>query len=273
MKIIFFGNTKYSLIGAKIIHQQIGISQIVTIPDGPLSQFAKENNIPTVQTSKLTDEILSELKSMEPDFLVVEDYGLILPKRLLDIPKKASINVHHSLLPKYRGPSPAPFAILEGEKTSGVSIIHMSEKVDAGDVYDQVEYKLTDDETTDSLLTKLNQLGGELAVKVINEIVEKKAKAVKQDEGKVTYTKMLKKEDGFIDITNPPDKEKASRMIRAFYPWPGVWTKAFINSKELIIKLLPEQTVQVEGKKPQSFKDFINGYKEGEEILTRLKLN
>jgi len=108
MKIVFFGNTVHSLIGAKIIHKELEISLIVTIPNSPLEQFAKEQKLPCQLVTKLTDEEIARIATVEPDFLVVEDYGLILPTKLLELPKYASLNIHHSLLPKYRGPAPAP---------------------------------------------------------------------------------------------------------------------------------------------------------------------
>ncbi len=273
LKIVFLGNTKYSLIGAKVIHSKHELSFIVTIKNSPVEKFAVEQKIPFLAVDKLDKTVVQQIKSLNPDFFVVEDYGLILPRELLVVPKFASINIHHSLLPKYRGPSPAPSAILIGEKKSGVTIIHMSDEVDAGDIYAQEEYILKPDETTDSLLTKLNMLGAQLAVSTIKNISNGNTKRVKQNEKEATYTSYMKKSDGFIDASNPPSKEKLDRMVRAYYPWPGVYTKYQIsNIKYQIIKLLPNQKIQVEGKKPMSYKDFINGYEKGAEFLRKLHL-
>lgn len=260
MKIVFFGSSKYSLIGAKIIHEALGISLLVTVPQSPLENFATEKNIPFLSVKKLSEEVIEKIAQTQPDFLVVEDYGLILPETLLNLPKFASLNIHHSLLPKYRGPSPAPSAILAGEKVSGVSIIQMTDKVDAGGIYSQKEYALKPNETTESLLATLNTLGAELLTTVIKDIQAGKTKATKQDECKATKTTFMQKENGFIELDNLPDKEVFDRMIRAFYPWPGVWTRSEINGKLLLIKFLPEQKIQVEGKKPMGYKDFLNGY-------------
>lgn len=270
MKVVFFGNTKYSLIGAEIIHKELGLSYIATIPASPLQLFAANQQIPLLNPKRLDKSVVEHIRSIKPDFVIVEDYGLILPNELLKIPKYDSLNIHHSLLPKYRGPSPAPSAILAGEKISGVSIIHMTDKVDAGDIYAQKDYVLSPTETTDSLLKALNLLGGKLLVEVIKSIIEKKAKPQKQDEKKATYTTYMKKPDGFIDPLNPPSKEKIDRMIRAYFPWPGVWFKTKIGGQNRIVKLLPEQKIQVEGKKPMSYKDFVNGYSEGKKILEQL---
>lgn len=270
MNIIFFGNTKYSTIGADIIHRSLGITAVVTIPDyldkkrgiikGPVKSLAEQYNLPVIQTDKLTQPIIEQIKTFKPDFFVVEDYGLILPEQLLQIPKHAPLNIHHSLLPKYRGPSPAPSAILAGERKSGVTVIHMTNKVDAGDIYAQEKYTMQPEETTDSLLTELNKLGGNLAVQVIHNLKDNKIKKVPQNEDQATYTNFLEKSDGFINLNNPPAPEILDRMIRAYYPWPGVWFITVLSNKETRIKLLPEKRVHVEGRKPMTIKDFFNGY-------------
>ncbi len=286
LNIIFFGNTKYSIIGARIIHTVYPIMLFVTIPDSPVEFLAAQLKVPALITSKLDKAILGKIKGLNPDFLIVEDYGLILPKELLDIPKIASLNIHHSLLPKYRGPSPAPFAILNGDAISGVSIIKVAEKVDTGEILAQQSYELRRDETTDSLLTSLNQLGAELLLKVINSYIENSAKPVPQDESRSSYTKRFTRQDGYFDIDNPPTPEVLDRMIRAYYPWPGVWTKwngrtvKFLPSTVIPAKAgiytnrsgCPKDTdsiksgmttpflIQMEGKKVMDLKDFLNGY-------------
>lgn len=261
MNIIFFGNSKYSVIGARILHEHIGIRQVVTIPKSKVQEFALQNNIPFIEARKLDQETIDKIKAIQADFFVVEDYGLILPVSLLALPKYIPLNVHHSLLPKYRGPAPAPYAILHGEKVSGVTIIKMAQRVDAGDILAQKEYALKSDETTDSLLTELNKLGGEIIFPVLRAYITGKVHAIKQDESKATFTKYMKKNDGYIDINNPPDIPTLDRMIRAYYPWPTVWTKLQVSpGKWKIIKLLPENKIQAEGGKPMSIKDFLNGY-------------
>ena len=299
MNIVFFGNTKYSLIGAKIIHEKLGIANIVTIPDrpdkrghlqeSPLKTFGKENNIPVLEVNTISDETIAQIKSYNADFFIVEDYGLILPSALLDLPKKAALNIHHSLLPKYRGSSPAPAAILHGDKTTGVSVIMMTDKLDAGDILGQTKYEIKSDDTTESLLTELNKLGSELIVSILNNFDEAKIKAKKQHETQVTITKLITKNDGLIDTTNPPSAEKLDRMIRAYYPWPTVWTLLRFSASHSVktsrdtsegqarqkrIIFLPGKMIQVEGKNPMSVKDFMNGYPElKQEIEKLLSLN
>lgn len=270
MQIIFLGNTRFSLIGAKIIHSKLGLLLIVTLPDrpdkkgrptpNPLRVFAEEKKIPYLLADKITDETIKQIEGTKPDFLIVEDYGLILPSQLLEIPKYACLNIHHSLLPKYRGTSPAPYAILNGDKITGVTVIAMNDRVDAGDILAQKEYEMKLDETTESLLTELNNLGGEIIIPVIEDYINGKARPQKQDESKASNTARMSKSDGQIDLNNPPDKEKLDRMIRAYFPWPTVWTRININGKEKIVKFLPDHKLQVEGGKPMSIKDFLNGY-------------
>lgn len=305
MKIVFFGNTKYSVIVAKKLHNEYGLSSVVTIPDrpigrkkvltpSPVKQFALEHNIPVLtgdsfyssSEAKRSREVSSrqartinieEIVSFNPDFLVVADYGLILPKALLQIPKYAPLNVHHSLLPKYRGPSPAPTAILNGDKVSGVTIIKMTSEVDAGPIFAQKEYTLKPDETTDSLLTALNTLGGKLIVDVIKNYGT--LKPITQDESAASITKRIAKQDGYIDLANPPTPEKLDRMIRAYFPWPTAWTRIVLRlnldqgstfQKERIVKFLPGQKLQVEGGRPMPLKDFLNGYPEFKNTIEKL---
>lgn len=272
LRIVFFGSSKYSVVVSKKLHEEFGLVLIVTTQkDSPPQKFAIENNIESKVFEKLDKNAINQIKSYKPDFIVVADYGKILPKELLSLPRFDCLNVHHSLLPKYRGPSPAPTAILRGEKITGVSIISMQEEVDAGPIFAQKNYKIKDADTTDSLLTELNYLGGELVCQVINN-TKGQQESHAQDNSKATYTKLLNKNDGFIDTENPPPAWEIDKMIRAYFPWPGVFLRYNFDGKWKILKLLPEKKIQVEGKKPMSYKDFINGYKMGKEILSKLKL-
>ncbi len=285
MKIAFFGSSKYSVIVAKYLKKHHNLCLVVTIPDkekgrkniltpSPVKTWALENKIPVLEVRRLVYGYVDKIKTFAPDFLVVCDYGLFLPDSLLAIPKYASLNVHHSLLPKYRGPSPAPSAILNGEKVSGVSIIEMSNQLDAGDIVAQKTYTLKPNETTESLLTTLNTLGSEILIDVIQQYEKGTVKKTKQSKKEATFTPHITKQDGLIDLANPPSPEKLDRMIRAYYPWPGVWTKFRIHppagGSEFRIKLLPEKKIQVEGKKPMSYKDFVNGYPNAKAILEKL---
>ncbi len=291
MKIIFFGNTKYSKIVQEELHKKFKLAAVVTIPDkpkgrdrkltpSPTKEFAQSNNIPTVEAEKITKNEIALISKFNPDFFVVADYGLILPPALLQGPKSDSLNIHHSLLPKYRGPAPAPAAILNGDRVSGVTIISMTYDVDAGDILAQKKYTLLPDETTDSLLTKLNTLGGKLVCEVIRNLQEYKSKKINQDENKATYTHRFTKADGQIDPQDPPSAQTLDRMIRAFYPWPGTWCQLTVHGRQFTVKFLPNPNypnkylIQPEGKKPMTVKEFLNGYSpEATKLIKALNLN
>ncbi len=304
VNIIFFGSSKYSTIVEESLIKNFGLSAVVTVADKiigrekelkptPVKLLAKKNNIQIIAADKLTDGIIENITDYKPDFLVVADYGVLLPKKLLELPKNSALNIHHSLLPKYRGPSPAPTFILSGEKTTGVTVMEMAEGLDTGDILAQKEYDITPTDTTDSLLTKLNTLGAELLTDVLKGFEEFHQNRKKQDESKATYTQQMVKKDGFFDIKNLPEPKKLDHMIRAYFPWPGVYTKMDINGMEKTVKFLPSSShpelaplrsskysrgdsgssrilLQPEGKKPMTKKDFLNGYPNLKEQLEKL---
>ena len=307
LRVVFFGSSKYSVIVKKALTDKFGLALVVTAPDKPsgrkrkltptpVKEFALKNKILLITPAKLDKEAIENIANAQPDFLVACDYGLILPPELLKLPKYDALNVHHSLLPKYRGPTPAPSAILAGEEKTGVTIISMTEEVDTGDILAQKEYTLNTDETTDSLLTQLNRLGGQLIIKIIENYLAGSVKKIKQDDSKATYTHRLKKADGEIDLQNPPDPLDFDRMIRAYYPWPGTWCRLMVNGKSLIVKLLPPTIppaparlasesvagrhqpnspflIQPEGKRVITITEFKNGYPQAYEQISRIFKN
>ncbi len=192
----------------------------------------------------------------QADLAVVAAYGKILTKKELETPKFGCINVHPSLLPTYRGPSPIQQTLLNGDKTSGYSIIKMDQEVDHGPILYQDTLELSSSDNFDTLSKKLFLTAAEVLPGLITDFTESKIKPIPQDHAKATFTKLFTREDGYFDITTPPDPQKLDQMIRAFYPWPGVWCKW--NNK--IVKFFPENRVQMEGKKILSAKDFFNGY-------------
>ncbi len=232
-----------------------------------------ENNFEVVLTIRqpqaFTPEFTSHLKSLNADLFVVGAYGQILPKELIDIPRLGTINIHPSLLPKYRGASPIQSAILSGDAKTGVTFIKMDEQMDHGDIVSQLEEEIKPTDTFESLAVRLFDLAAD---KLPGLIKNYKGEGKKQNDGDATFTKILKREDGLIDLQAPPDPGQLKRMIRAYHPWPGVWFEYDLNGKKTIIKLLPEEKIQVEGKKPMSYKDFKNGYAQGEKILSALNL-
>ncbi|MBI2330489.1 methionyl-tRNA formyltransferase, partial [Candidatus Daviesbacteria bacterium] len=178
------------------------------------------------------------------DLGVVAAYGKILTKEELSTPKFGFINIHPSLLPKNRGPSPIQQAILNGDKTSGITIIKMDEEVDHGPIIYQEPLELSDKDTFATLSKKMFQRAADILPQIIKDFTQGKIKLIEQSDTKATYCKLLTRDSGYFDINNPPTPEALDRMIRAYYPWPGVWTRW--NNK--IVKFLPEGNLQMEGK-------------------------
>lgn len=192
----------------------------------------------------------------EADLGVVAAYGKILKKEELNTPKYGLINVHPSLLPKYRGPSPIQAAILNGDKVSGITIIKMDEEVDHGPIIYQESVELSSIDTFDTLSKKMFLRAAEILPQLIEDFRKGKVTPKEQNHREAAFCSMLTRESGYFNISNPPSPEALDRMIRAYYPWPGVWTKW----KGKIIKFYPEGKIQMEGKKVLTMKDFLNGY-------------
>lgn len=254
MKIIFFGSDDFVIPVLQALEENFEVSVVITAPDSPISKYFKGL---ILTPDKLNEEFVTHHSSLlSSDLIIVSSYGKIIPQAILDIPKFGAINVHPSLLPKYRGASPVPATILAGDKETGVTIIQMDEKMDHGPIIYTSKISLTGQENLQELINKLFQLGAEVLVKVIPDFVSGKIKPQKQDHTKATFCKLMSKEDGYFDINLPPDSEKLDRMTRAYYPWPGVWT----TWNGHIVKFFPNQMIQMEGKKVMSMKDFLNGY-------------
>lgn len=201
-------------------------------------------------------ELSGKMKKLKPDLLVVAAFGKIIPKHILDIPKYGVLNIHPSLLPKYRGPSPLQTAILNGDKETGVTIIKMDEEMDHGPVIVQEVFSLSNSTNFQVLSKEIFHRSSEILPQLIRDFVKGKISLLGQDDAIAVYCPRLTRESGYFEIDNPPTSEKLDRMIRAYYPWPGVWTKW----KGKIVKFLPGRMVQMEGKKATDLKSFLNGY-------------
>ena len=205
--------------------------------------------------------LVDSLNEADPDLIgadlgVVAAYGRILKKDELNAPKYGCINIHPSLLPKYRGPSPIQSAILNGDKISGITIIKIDEEMDHGPIIYQENLELSDYDNFDTLSKNMFHKASEILPKIIEDFVSGMIKPREQDHKEATFCKVLTKEDGCFDISSPPDQQQLDKMIRAYYPWPSAWTKW--NGK--IVKLLPNNMMQMEGKKAIPKLDFLNGY-------------
>ncbi|TEU06295.1 MAG: methionyl-tRNA formyltransferase [Candidatus Aminicenantes bacterium] len=243
MKIVFFGSPVLALpFLKKLLETDHSIDLIITQPDRPsgrgkkfkpcpVKKTALDLNIPYYQPLKIRkDEIaLDKIKEIEPDLNVVVAYGQIIPSSIIYLPRYNSLNVHFSLLPKYRGASPVQKALLDGEAKTGITIFELNEKMDEGDILVQEEVNIFPDENAADLEARLAQKGADLLIKAIAQI--DKLKHRKQDHSQATYAPKIRKEDGKIDWTK--NSLYIERRVRAFTPWPSAY--AFL--KDIRIKI------------------------------------
>ncbi len=195
-----------------------------------MKAIAQENGVPVFQPESInTPEGVAQLKEWQPDLIVVAAYGQILSKEVLEAAAKGGINVHASLLPKYRGAAPVAWAIYHGETRTGVTIIRMTTGLDAGDMLTQEAIDILPDETAGELEARLSVLGASLAVGALDQIATGRVHGAKQDRSQVTKAPKLKKEDGLIDWSR--SAEQVCNQIRAMQPWPTAYTFFHRNSK------------------------------------------
>ena len=297
MKIVFFGSSDFAVSSLKMfLDSEHEVLAVVTQPDRkkgrnlkvsatPVKDLAASKNVSVYQSENIGEEsFLKRLKSFSADLFVVVAFGQILPGSVLGIPKRYSVNLHASLLPKYRGAAPINRAIINGETKTGLTIIRMNEQMDAGDVMLQRKIAIEREDTSESLKEKLSELGAILLLDAIRFIEEDRITFKKQDEKKATLAPKMKKEDGAIDW-NVPAVEIQNR-IRGVIPWPGAYT--YIGDKriniwkakaqdgtanpaeivevqtELIVGtkkgLLKVEEIQAEGKKRMGALEFLRGY-------------
>ena len=202
------------------------------IESPPIKILSQQYGIPILQPEKLkTEEFFNELKSFNPDLICVTAYGKILPKNILELPPRGGINVHASLLPKYRGAAPINWAIINGEKNTGITTMLMDEGMDTGDILLQHEIPIDEEDTGETLSERLSHIGAELLIQTIKLLKENKLSPIPQDHSKATYASMLKKEDGLIDWSK--SAQEIRNLIRGTLPWPGAYT--FLEGKNLKI--------------------------------------
>jgi len=260
-KIIFFGSDQY---GAKV-----------------LETLQKDPNIEIVKVVKEKSE-LEGLKNLEerPDLGVVASFGALISQEVINWPKKGLLNLHPSLLPKYRGSTPVPTAILNGDQQTGLTIIKVDEQIDHGPIVSQFKEAIKPEDTSESLLQRLFAAGAEVLITLLPLYLKGQIEMREQNHSQATYTQKLSRDDGQIDWQKPADY--LERFVRAMFPWPGAWTEVSVrretrdvrrlkilkahlepttNHQSLITNLVLDQ-VQLEGKKPVSFKQFQEGYPE-----------
>lgn len=210
------------------------------IMESPVKIFAKEHNIPILQPEKVkAPESMEALKRLQPDLIVVAAFGQFLPESILTLPKYGCINVHASLLPKYRGAAPIHYAILQGEKETGVTIMEMAKGMDTGDMLKSVTVPIEPEMTQGELHDVLKEKGAQLLVEVIDDIAEGHINPVKQNESAVTFASLITRE--MEKLNWEKSAEELHNQIRAFNPWPGSYTN-LPNGK--ILKIWRSQVVQ-----------------------------
>ena len=243
MKVVFMGTPDFAVPTLeKIIEAGHEVLAVVTQPDkakgrgkkvifSPVKEKAMEHNLPVYQPRRAREpEFIDQMRELNPDVMVVVAFGQILPKDILDIPKYGCVNVHASLLPKYRGAAPIQWAVINGEAVSGVTTMQMDVGLDTGDMLLKVEVPLADDETGGSLFDKLSTLGGELLIETLVKIEAGDIHPEKQDDSQAgEYARTLDKALGNVDFTK--SAIVLERLIRGLNPWPSAYT--FYNGKTM----------------------------------------
>lgn len=297
-KIVFMGTPDFSVSTLKALIEHHDLIGVVTQPDrpagrggkvrmSPIKEVALAHDIPVFQPEKIRrKEAMAELQQWQADVYVVAAFGQILPQKVLDIPQHGSINVHASLLPRWRGAAPIHAAIRAGDSETGVTIMLMDAGLDTGPMLKKRAIVIASDETGQSLHDKLAELGAELLIETLPDYLSGKIKPQAQPEEGITYSPQIKKEEGQIDWTQ--DAVSIEHLVRAFTPWPG--TFSYWNGKQLKIhagengegnleagKISKIEgrvaigtgegvyfplVVQLSGKKRVDIDSFVNGYSE-----------
>jgi len=305
IKTIFMGTPELAAVGlqALIDDGHFDVKLVITQADKAVGRnlkisqpavkiLAEKNNIKVIQPLKIK-EATEVIKEIAPDLIVVIAYGKIIPEDILNSPKYGCINVHGSLLPKYRGSACIQATILNGDVQGGITIMKMDKTMDTGDIIKKISVNLDKEENSYSLMEKIKEISQENLAQTIIDFIEGKIKSEKQDESLATYVKMIKKEDGHLDFNE--SAEIIERKIRAYFPWPGTFAfieKEDLPKKEILFKILKvgkiidkdkklengqlvkvDQKIgvsckdkilvidqlQLEGKKASSLEDFLKG--------------
>lgn len=301
-KIIFMGTPEFSVnVLNMLIDEHYEILAVVTQPDKPVGrkkiitptpvkELALTYDLPVYQPVKLSNSPeLEELLAMEADLIVTAAYGQFLPKRLLESPKFGAVNVHASLLPKYRGGAPIQYAIMNGDEETGVTIMQMISKMDAGDIYSQAKLPILPTDNVQSVFEKLSVLGSQLLKETLPKLFQNELTPIPQDENLVTFSPNIKREEEQINWNMTA--QQVDCLIRALSPWPGAYTilqdsrvkiwestpssetqeypvgTLFVNEKKQLLVSCGEKTalevqvIQPAGKGKMSAKEFQNGFK------------
>lgn len=296
MKVVFFGTSDVGLPILEALAQEHEAVQVITSPDAavgrkqemqatPIANLAEFLKIPVQkpETVKNNPEFLDFLKTLDAQIFIVVSYGKILPVELLGIPRLKTLNVHFSLLPKYRGAAPIQYALLNGEKTTGTTIFILDEQVDHGPILIQKDFAIEPGDTFPTLAEKLAKLSAELLINILPQYEAGVITPQEQNHDEATFTKLIKKDHGRVDWSK--SSQEILNQLRAFTPWPGIWTTW--KQPDQVIKILKAEVVdhldedhaqeiiacgngtylrlieiQPAGKNPMLMSDFLNGQKD-----------
>lgn len=250
MRLVFFGTPEFSSKFLSALHADpfFEVVAVITTPDEPIGRkkiltapptkiFALEHNLPVFQPTKLKDPAFADtLRGLSADAFVVVAYGRLIPQSILDLPALGCINVHPSLLPKLRGPSPIISAIADGEQETGVSIMKLDAGMDHGPILGQIRLPLATNETAISLTEKVIEQGSPYLLEILKKYSAGEIQLVEQNHSVATICSLITREDGKIDWSLPA--QVIERRIRAYTPWPGTWTIWTRQSAPLIVKIL-----------------------------------
>ncbi len=233
LRILFMGSPDFAAIALQTLHQKFNVIGVVTQPDRrggrgkklispPVKILADELEVSMIQPHRVRDdEAMDAIRRFAPDLIVVAAYGQILRPNLLELPRYGCINIHGSLLPRWRGAAPIQAAILAGDAEAGITIMLMDEGIDTGDMLSKRAIPIAADDTAGTLFNKLAPLGAELLVETLPKYLSGEIKSQPQPEEGATYAKMLKKADGKLDFSQ--SAVKLEQQVRAFSPWPGTF--------------------------------------------------
>ena len=309
MKLVFCGTPQFAVPSLeKLAVAGFDLRLVITQPDrpqgrglalaaSPVKQAAQKLNLPVIQPDKIkkNEELQHQLAGIAADAIIVVGYGRIIPRWMLNLPRLGNINVHASLLPKYRGAAPIQWAIAQGETVTGITTMRLDEGLDTGDILLQREMAILPEDTAVTLAPRLAALGADLLVETLKELDQSKLSPAPQDHSRATLAPILKKEDGLIDFNRTA--VEIHNRLRGFQPWPGVYT-IFRGKNLKVVDARPAQErvspapgelrvsagrlftgcgastalellqLQPEGKKAITAREFMSGYrlKEGEHI-------
>ncbi len=300
LKVVFCGTPRFAVFTLEaLVAAGFPVQLVVTQPDrpkgrglevvsSPVKQSAVQLGLPITQPDKIknNDEFRAHLAPLKPDVIVVVGYGRIIPQWMLDLPPLGNINLHASLLPKYRGAAPIQWAIAQGESVTGVTTMRLDAGLDTGDILLQREMPITDDDTAETLAPRLAQVGADLMVETLRGLQSASIEPRPQDSSLATLAPILKKEDGLLDFSR--HASELVNRIRGFQPWPGAYSKfrgknlhiwkaapanetlpsaaLYVNVDRLLVGCGHDTSfelleIQLEGKKRSSARDFLHGYR------------